>query len=1693
MKNKFLNLTLAISLLFQPFVNTGVAYAESTNNEVVESVEDVKNLNEPTIEDVEEQEPIVKEEVAIENQKVKEIDNPPKDESQLQLISEDESYDSDDYIVVTADGLMSLATAYVGEKYRISNTAYDFSSIISTWKTTRGIPKLYATTGGVEYTAFCIEPGIVHETGGNMSSGYNGLTYAQREKINQILMYGYGNNGDYSDDSYVATQVAIWEVVANQPSWGMIWGQLVQKYDSRNRLYSNLLEDVRLHGVIPSFMSDNRFNAKETTLTWNGSAYTTTLTDTNGVLSKYKVISDNGDVKVSQSGNKLTLTTTNPNPNVTLRLTKKATTGGSTLYWVSSTKQDLVTGGQDDPVNAYLKINVNAIGTYEILKKSTSGNIIQGAKFRITGNNYDQTFTTDSNGRINATNIPIGKYTVTEVSVPVPYLLDPTPKTIEVKANQTTTVEFVNDYIKGGFELLKSSDDGSVLKNVEFALYDGNNQLIDTLTTDSLGLIRKSGLLYGDYYLVETRTLNNHQLLTSPIRFSVNQNGTIINLTAVNNRTRVELLKVDEKGNPLSGATLQVLKKDGTLVEEWLSSNAPHTILGLAHGEYILHEVSAPSGYMLMNDVSFKVTDEAKTVVVQGQDLPTVTELLKVDENGNPLVGATLQVLTKDGKLVEEWISTDKAHQIVGLAHGEYIFHEVSAPSGYMLMTDVSFTVTDKAQTLKVQGQDLQTVTELLKVDENGNPLVGATLQVLTKDGALIEEWISTDKAHQIVGLAHGEYIFHEVSAPSGYMLMTDVSFTVTDKAQTLKVQGQDLQTVTELLKVDQDGNPLVGATLQVLTKDGKVVEEWISKDTAHIVTGLAHGEYIFHEVSAPSGYTLMTDVPFVVTDEPVVLKVQGQDLQTVTSLLKVDEKGNPLVGATLQILTKDGKVVEEWISKDTAHIVTGLAHGEYIFHEVSAPSGYTLMTDVLFVVTDEPVVLKVQGQDLQTVTSLLKVDEKGNPLVGAMLQVLTKDGKLVEEWISTDKAHEIVGLAHGEYIFHEVSAPSGYMLMSDVPFTVTDMPRTLMVQGRDLQTVTELLKVDENNDPLVGATLQVLKADGTLVDEWVSTDKAHEIVGLAHGEYIFHEVSAPSGYMLMSDVPFTVTDKQEILKVKGKDLQTVTELLKVDENNDPLVGATLQVLTKDGVLVEEWISTDKAHEIVGLAHGEYIFHEVSAPSGYVLMEDIPFTVTDKQEILKIQGQDLLTSVGILKVDENGDPLVGATLQVLTKDGVLVEEWISTDKAHEIVGLAHGEYILHEVSAPSGYVLMEDIPFTVTDNPSPISIIGQDLQTHIEILKVDELDVALQGATLQVLKADGTLVDEWVSTDVSHELVGLEHGEYILHEVSAPSGYKLMEDVAFYVDDQPQTVKVQGQDLQTRVEIDKFDSDGNKLFGATMQIINKATGEVVEEWTTTDETKVVEGLEHGDYILREITAPNGFQKVLDIEFTITDENKVTVLEVTDELTRVEIDKFDSDGNKLFGATMQIINKATGEVVEEWTTTDETKVVEGLEHGDYILREITAPNGFQKILDIEFTVTDDNGVTILEVTDELTKTIIEKVDENGKLLTGAHLQIINDKGEVVREFITDGKAYVIEGLAHGTYTLHEVQAPKGYQLADDIQFTVTDDNGELIVTMLDKAIVEVPQTGFDQNTLMIGGLALVIVGSAVATKKRKRNN
>ena len=1592
MKNKFLNLALAIALVCQSFLGTGVAYAESTNNEVVESVESVENMNEPTIEDIEDKEPIVKEEVLIENEKVEEIENPPKvDESQLQLISEDESYDSDDYVVVTGDGLMTLATAYVGEKYRIPNTTYDFSSIISTWKTQRGMPKLYANTGGVEYTAFCIEPGVMHETGGNMTSGYNSLTYAQREKINHILMYGYGNNGNYSDDSYVVTQVAIWEVVANQPSWGMLWGQLVQPHDNRNRLYADLLDNVDKHGVIPSFMSDNRFNPKETTLTWNGSSYTVTLTDTNNVLSKYKVVSNNGDVKVSQSGNKLTLTTTNPNADVTLRLTKQATTGGSTLYWISSTKQDLVTGGQDDPVHAYLKINVNSVGNVKIIKKSTSGVVIPNTQFRITGNGVDQTVTTGNDGSIVVPNLTTGTYTVREVSVPSPYILDTTPKTVTVNPNTTAIVEFTNDVAKAQIEVTKKSEFGALVQGAVFEIKNAHGVVVDTITTGINGVATSSKLELGTYtvteisvpspYILDTtpKTVTlNYANMTTPVVFGQVE---VINKVA---KAQIEVTKKSEIGDLIQGAVFEIRDNQNNVVEEITTgANGVATSSELALGTYTVTEKFVPSPLIL--------DTTPKTVTLNYANMTT------------PVVFGSVEFVNE---IAKGYFKLQKVDNETGLAK----------PQGSASLENAVYEVRDN------QG----VVVDTLKTDKNGYaeskvlPLGNYTIQeIQASEGYLIDPQIYS------VSLSYSD-----MNTPVVTTSVTSNEQVMKQPIEIMKVQGEVAEQTlwNKLANFFSGGSgvmkPLEGAEFTITSKTtGQVVDVMVTnKDGYAKSIELPYDTYIVSETKVPHNHYKADDFEVVINQNssvPLHYTVANKPLTAYLKVVKVDEETGkviPLSGVQFKIKNLDT--------------------GEYVKQKVTYPYPQTVE---VFETNDEGMFI-------------------------------------------TPKV-----LIYGNYQLEEIKAPNGYVILKEpVKFTIDQ--NDTFIDDVDLGLIKEVVVGNQ----AVKGQLNVDK-----IGEFLTDFKENE-TGI---DFIIEELP-------LADVTFNIYAREDIVGQDGTVWFTKDELVETITT------------TKDGKATSS-----------ELPLGKYYITEIKAPNGYILdgiEYDFEFTYQDQNTSLVLSNLDVFNKlqtvkVNLLKVGEqqNGEyaPLPNVKFGLYAKEDIKLSDTV-TLKADTLIQtqttnqdgelsfeskLPLGTYYVQEISADDNYVisdtkyeftfkgLLQDQDVISIDINNGDVITNELVRGGFELTKKSETGEILADVEFELYSK----FKEHLGTFTTDEngkikVENLIYGDYLLVETKTVNRHQLLDEpIKISIRKDGEIVEFDVENELTEVHIDKYDEDGNKLFGAIMQIINKATGEVVEEWETTDETKVIEGLDHGDYILREITAPNGFQKILDLEFTVTDDNGITVLEVTDELTEVHIDKYDEDGNKLFGATMQIISKETGEIMAEWETTDETKVVEGLPHGDYILREITAPNGFQKILDLEFTVTDENGITVLEVTDELTKTIVQKVDERGHLLSGAHLQIINANGEIVKDFVTTGEEFLIEGLLHGTYTLHEVSAPEGYELAEDIIFTVTDENGDLVIEMVDKKIK--PTTGFEQNTLMFGGIALVIVGSLVATKKRKRNN
>ena len=271
----------------------------------------------------------------------------------------------------------------------------------------------------------------------------------------------------------------------------------------------------------------------------------------------------------------------------------------------------------------------------------------------------------------------------------------------------------------------------------------------------------------------------------------------------------------------------------------------------------------------------------------------------------------------------------------------------------------------------------------------------------------------------------------------------------------------------------------------------------------------------------------------------------------------------------------------------------------------------------------------------------------------------------------------------------------------------------------------------------------------------------------------------------------------------------TSIKISKVDVTDQKeLEGAHIQVLDKDGNVVDEWDSTKEAHEVTGLKTGEqYTLRETVAPDGYAITSDTTFslkadgtvdkdnTSTTVSEEGTLLVEDTKTSVSISKVDVTDQKeLAGAHIQVLDKDGKIVDEWDSTWEAHKVTGLKTGEqYTLHETVAPDGYTITSDTTFSLKadgtvdkDNTSTTvseegTLLVEDTKTSVSISKVDVADgKELEGAHIQILDEDENIIDEWDSTKEAHEVKGLKTGKkYTLRETVAPTGYELTTDTTF--------------------------------------------------------------------------------------------------------------------------------------------------------------------------------------------------------------------------------------------------------------------------------------------------------------------------
>lgn len=609
--------------------------------------------------------------------------------------------------------------------------------------------------------------------------------------------------------------------------------------------------------------------------------------------------------------------------------------------------------------------------------------------------------------------------------------------------------------------------------------------------------------------------------------------------------------------------------------------------------------------------------------------------------------------------------------------------------------------------------------------DVEGHGLTGA----ITPEGAgaWYTRWV--EDTSERVSFRKGEtYILEEATVYSDgeERISSRYSFTLDETASISAIGGYDQETKAAVTKADiATGEEIEGALLRLYDEDGSLVEEWISAKEPHEITGLKpEASYRLVEALPKDGYGYAQEIWFAMSEDGVVEQIFMEDKETEIVVSKKDiTNGEELPGARLEIIDESGQVMEEWTSTEEPHRVTGrLNAGEtYILRETLPANGFVKANDVTFTVNRDGSVDYVEMVDDTTKVKIYKNEfagtaspgEGGEPVIGAVLQILDEDKEPVlydgKEMIFTTGEDAIFlekQLTSGKrYYLREITPAPGFAYAEDVAFTVSEDGSVDVVVMEDKPTNVSLSKREiTGSEEIPGCEMILVDETGQVIERWTSTEEPHWIVGkLKAGEtYRLIEERPAPGYAYSQEVTFTVSLDGTVDQVEMRDDVTKVEIVKVSKSTGkPLAGAEFELLDQDGTVVETWTSTTEPHNICGkLTAGErYTLRETKAPSGYRKMEDVTFTVNDYADVLTIVAENTKDGGGdggreytvrLKKVDEAGDPLPGASFEVLDGNGKPLSLMKEEDGTAFRVTVTHPqELTVREIAAPDGYMVLE--------------------------------------------------------------------------------------------------------------------------------------------------------------------------------------------------------------------------------------------------------------------------------------------------------------------------------------------------------------------------------------------------------------------
>lgn len=1302
-------------------------------------------------------------------------------------------------------------------------------------------------------------------------------------------------------------------------------------------------------------------------------------------------------------------------------------------------------------VNEVIRFNL------QVVKTDDSGTPLANVGFTLYTASGIPVYTdvrTDENGTIEFTGLKYGSYYLHETYTPAGYTaaedvwitltdVDDAVNTAGTSDTPVVTKTIVNEKQNGALLAHKVDGDSAALGGAGFTLYDENNKVVATATsltadeatsansslediwkttndiTLQAGDIWFSGLSFGTYYLVETSAPSGYQVNTGRYKVEITESGTVVKtgidvntigameatLTITDTKSTppyisFKLKKTDEDRTPLSGAIFYLYQDDDRETPVAIATTDDN---GIAYFRMINTSTNSITSYYSIVEVyapyGYKTSD---TVLYISQSYLNIY----TDDDGSPLSDGDIQYVGQS-----EAAATVTNEQILG-----------------------------EIQITKYGTTRLETLSGAV-----------FTLYNADDDSEVATATTNASGIATFSNLPVGSYYVKETTAPAGYTLSSQiVNIEVTDDTTyTASYLDTRLQLSVSKQSVTQSGE-IAGAvlTLYRLDDDGnrvETVDSWTSTTSVHKVTysKLQTGvTYELVETTAPAGYGYSDPVKF--------------RIQTDGSIVLVDDANA----------------------------------------ETSNPNGTTI------VMKDTPITLSVKKQDAS-----------GDALSNAILAIYDSNGTELTRFTTGSSAKVIdtsifnAPATSGSYTYYslkELSAPSGYALASDVEFaigydgsvyevtngTVGNQIASAVITMTDTMkpdTSIYILKVDGGTGTdLAGSKFQLLNYDGskqidinndtyiTSDDTLVSTGTAIEILNInnllnqtTNGQFILREIEAPTGYDLAADLYFTVTlngstNKYEITVSYAdrdtlnatKDTLTVADdelhvyIRKQDGFGTLLAGAELILYEKTDdnggkTQVGDALITSNT-EVISIessllkVNTTYILHESNSPAGYGLADDIEFTIQSDGSITRTDGTTVYNDTIIMQDDESdvtihkviegtSEVLTGVTLQLTSEDDIYFTtmEWTSTDdiKVWEIAftELTVGcSYTLSETQAPAGYTYADPITFTVGDDRQIYvdgvavnlrDIVMEDCPIELYISKQDMTSrEELSGAVLRLSDEAGNLIYEFTSGDTktlipAEKLVAAKEGEYVIYtltETLAPYGYEQAETITFALDSKGIAYLV--------TERDDGSVDYEQL-GNTVTMLDEPMLSIVKQ---DEEGNVVTGA--------------------SLMITAEDDESFTPIEFVSErdLTYFSWDTFQ------VGKTYRITET---EVPQGYLCADDILFRIDEDHNIYI-------DGASKPLSGKSIAVTDQAITVA---------VVKRDAENSAELAGATLTIQDKSGTVLYTFVSGTSQVTLPNTLftapeEGTfsyYSLSEVTAPDGYDIAETIHFAVNQD-GQIFV-------------------------------------------